>query len=492
MSTAAAGVAAEGLSPLEAKAEAENAAYLSVALAENAIVILMLVEDHLRFQAQLFVSSRAADSIGSPASLTSSTISRTNSIGRGGSEPVDNIPSKRSSLSSDAGAIMERLTAAAAAEPYESVRCAFVSYGSCALDLLEGWKYRSRLWYGVGLPSKATAFGGGGSGWESWNAVLEKDLNGNWIELPLMKKSIAMLQALLLDESGIGGGLGIGGGSGTGMGGMTALYQLLDSDQPFLCMLRMVLAAMREDDNGEDDIFMRHISIKDGISEGLSYQSGNFMPFDSNNRLPARKPRSALLWRDWDHNNIQIGWAAVSMISPGWAAAFASPPAAMALAMIAAGAAGGEVIVTPIKSAPLRRDTSLFERRQTRLHTFSSFQKPPETANKSPPVPKDKAAAKAAALAAARDLERNAKIGSGRGLCAVAMATSAQRRSQSDSERAKRWNISEAMGAAWNECLQSVDSKTVSGRDFSALSYKYVAVLVGGFALARNMQRGEV
>ncbi|CAL9068126.1 unnamed protein product [Musa banksii] len=593
IAAAAAGVAAEGLSPLEAKAEAENAAHLSVALAENAIVILMLVEDHLRFQGQLFVSARAADSIGSPASLTSATISRTNSIGRTGSEPVDNIPSKRSSLSSDAGglpldvlasmadangqisaAIMERLTAAAAAEPYESVRCAFVSYGSCALDLLEGWKYRSRLWYGVGLPSKATAFGGGGSGWESWNAVLEKDSNGNWIELPLMKKSIAMLQALLLDESGIGGGLGIGGGSGTGMGGMTALYQLLDSDQPFLCMLRMVLAAMREDDNGEDDIFMRNISIKDGISEGLIYRSGNLMPFDSSNRLPARKPRSALLWsvlapilnmpiseskrqrvlvascilfsevwnaigrdrkpvrkqyveailppfvailRRWrpllagiheftssDGQNPLIVddralaadalplEAAVSMMSPGWAAAFASPPAAMALAMIAAGAAGGEVVVTPIKNTPLRRDTSLFERRQTRLHTFSSFQKPPETANKSPPVPKDKAAAKAAALAAARDLERNAKIGSGRGLCAVAMATSAQRRSQSDSERAKRWNISEAMGAAWNECLQSVDSKTVSGRDFSALSYKYVAVLVGSFALARNMQRGEM
>lgn len=179
------------------------------------------------------------------------------------------------------------------------------------------------------------------------------------------------------------------------------------------------------------------------------------------------------------------------MISPGWAAAFASPPAAMGLAMVAAGASGGEV-VPPVKNTPLKRDTSLFERKTSRLQTFSSFQKAPDPTNKSVPAPKDKAAAKAAALAAARDLERNAKIGSGRGLCAVAMATSAQRRSASDAERAKRWNVSEAMGAAWNECLQSVDSKTVSGRDFSALSYKYVAILVGSFALARNIQRGEV
>lgn len=175
-------------------------------------------------------------------------------------------------------AVMERLTAAAAAEPYGSVSCAFVSYGSCTMDLAMGWKYRSRLWYGVGIPSNTAAFGGGGSGRESWMAALEKDANGNWIELPLVKKSVAMLQALLLDDSGLGGGLGIGGGSGTGMGGMAALYQLLDSDQPFLCMLRMTLLSMREEDNGEESILMTNVSIDDGKSEG-------------------RKPRSALLWR---------------------------------------------------------------------------------------------------------------------------------------------------------------------------------------------------
>jgi hypothetical protein len=193
-------------------------------------------------------------------------------------------------------AVMERLTSAAAAEPYESVKHAFVSYGSCIADLAESWKYRSRLWYGVGIPSKSDTFGGGGSGWEFWKSVLEKDSNGTWVDLPLVKKSVAVLQALLLDDSGLGGGLGIGGGSGPGMGVMTALYQLLDSDQPFLCMLRMTLVSMREDDNGEGDAFTGNISIKDVISEGLGHQAGSMMPLDSNNRSSTRKPRSALLW----------------------------------------------------------------------------------------------------------------------------------------------------------------------------------------------------
>jgi len=181
------------------------------------------------------------------------------------------------------------------------------------------------------------------------------------------------------------------------------------------------------------------------------------------------------------------------MVSPGWAAAFASPPVAMALAMMAAGASGTETR-TPPRNTLNRRDTSLPERKAAaKLQTFSSFQKPIETTtNKPGSTPKDKAAAKAAALAAARDLERTAKIGSRRGLSAVAMATSGQRRSSGDIERAKRWNTSEAMSAAWMECLQSADSKSVAGRDFSALSYKYVAVLVSCLALARNLQRVEV
>lgn len=42
------------------------------------------------------------------------------------------------------------------------------------------------------------------------------------------------------------------------------------------------------------------------------------------------------------------------------------------------------------------------------------------------------------------------------------------------------------------ECLQPVDTKSVYGKAFNALSYKFIAVLVASFALARNMQRSEV
>ncbi|XP_015584318.2 BEACH domain-containing protein C2 [Ricinus communis] len=580
IAAAAAGVAAEGLSPKEAKAEAENAAHLSVALVENAIVILMLVEDHLRLQSKLSCASRVVDSSPSPLSLVSPLNNRPSSLASAdrdsfealgdrkssdsGGLPLDVLASMADANGQISASVMERLTAAAAAEPYESVYCAFVSYGSIAMDLSEGWKYRSRLWYGVGFPSKTAVFGGGGSGWESWRSALEKDANGNWIELPLVKKSVSMLQALLLDESGLGGGLGIGGGSGTGMGGMALLYQLLDSDQPFLCMLRMVLLSMREEDDGETSMLLRN--KEDRLSEGIASS-------ENNSRMSMRQPRSALLWSvlspvlnmpisDSKRQRVLVAscvlfsevwhavgryrkplrkqyleailppfvavlrrWrpllagihelatadglnplivddralaadalpieAALSMISPAWAAAFASPPAAMALAMIAAGAAGGEAPV-PATTAQLRRDSSLLERKSTRLHTFSSFQKPLEVTNKIPALPKDKAAAKAAALAAARDLERNAKIGSGRGLSAVAMATSAQRRNASDMERVRRWNTTEAMGVAWMECMQPFDTRSVYGKDFNALSYKFVAVLVASFALARNMQRSEV
>ncbi|KAK8587933.1 hypothetical protein V6N13_086892 [Hibiscus sabdariffa] len=582
----AAGVAAEGLSPENAKAETENAAQLSVFLVENAIVILMLVEDHLRLQSKLSCASSKVDgnkslSFSSPPSNHSNSVA---SVGRESSEAVDDSRSGNSGglpldvLASMADAngqisatVMERLSAAAAAEPFDSVSSAFVSYGSCAMDIAEGWKYRSHLWYGVGLPSKATDMGGGGFGWESWNAALQKDANGKWIELPLVKKSVSMLQALLLDDSGLGGGLGIGGGSGTGMGGMAALYQLLDSDQPFLCMLRMVLLSMREEDNGEDNMIMRNVGIEDGMLEGL--YRGNIISLDNSARMAARKPRSALLWSvlspilnmpisDSKRQRVLVAscvlysevwqavgrdrkplrkryleaivppfvavlrrWrpllagihelatadglnplnvddralaadalpleAALAMISPSWAAAFASPPAAMALAMIAAGASGGEI---PAQTATQHKnDSSTLGRSQTtKLQNFPSFHKPLDTPSNSPSLPKDKASAKAAALAAARDLERNAKIGSGRGLSAVAMATSAQRRNTSDMERVKRWNDSEAMAVAWLECLQSVDTKSVYGKDFNALSYKFIAVLVASFALARNIQRSEI
>ncbi|CAO2834959.1 unnamed protein product [Amaranthus hypochondriacus] len=585
IAAAAAGVAAECSSPINARAEAENAAQLSVALVENAIVILMLVEDHLRLQSKLFCA-RTANCKASSFSSASRSISSESSSGEPkdvlsdrkawsgntGGLPLDLLTSMADENGQVSAAVMERLTAAAAAEPYESVSCAFVSFGSCAKDLAEGWKYRSRLWYGVGLPPKAAVFGGGGSGWESWNSVLEKDENGCWIELPLIKKSVTMLQALLLDESGLGGGLGIGGGSGTGMGGMAALYQLLDSDQPFLCMLRMVLVSMREEDNGDENMLMRNLTFEDASLDGSHRNTGNTV-MDNINRVSTRKPKSALLWsvlspvlnmpiseskrqrvlvascvlyaEMWhavgkDRNPLRKQYleaivppfvailrrwrpllagihelasadglnplvvddralaadslpieGALAMVSPAWAAAFASPPAAMALAMIAAGASGGDA-PTRASTTQLKRDASLLERKAVKLQTFSSFQRPSNIPNRSSAFPKDKAAAKAAALAAARDLERDAKIGSGRGLSAVAMATSGQRRNASDMERVRRWTHSEAMGTAWMECLQPVDTKSVYSKDFNAFSYKFIAVLVASLALARNIQRSEI
>nr|GFC89066.1 hypothetical protein [Tanacetum cinerariifolium] len=146
---------------------------------------------------------------------------------------------------------------------------------------------------------------------------------------------------------------------------------------------------------------------------------------------------------------------ALAMISPGWAAAFASPPAALALAMIAAGAGGGEASA-PATTAHLKRDSTSLDKK-SKVHSFSSFREPIETVSK-PSTVKDKASTKAAALAAARDVERTAKIGSGRGLSAVAMATAAQRRNRSDTDRVKRWNVSEAMASAWIECLPSADN----------------------------------
>ena len=97
IAAAAAGVAAEGLSPQASKAEAENAAQLSVALAENAIVVLMLVEDHLRLQWKLFSASYSSDSSASPIS--------SDILGRAIGEASDIPISKKLQLSSDAGGL---------------------------------------------------------------------------------------------------------------------------------------------------------------------------------------------------------------------------------------------------------------------------------------------------------------------------------------------------------------------------------------------------
>ena len=53
-------------------------------------------------------------------------------------------------------------------------------------------------------------------------------------------------------------------------------------------------------------------------------------------------------------------------------------------------------------------------------------------------------------------------------------------------ECVRRWNVSDAMGTAWMECLQSADTRSAYGKDFNNLSYRFTAV-VASFALARNM-----
>jgi hypothetical protein len=203
-------------------------------------------------------------------------------------------------------AAMERLTASAAAEPYESVRCAFACYGSCGLELAEGWKRRSRLWYGVGLPQEGSLLGGGGSSFEAWASVVERDADGQWIDLPLVRKSIAMLQALLLDEYGPGAGgggiVGFGGGAGAGSGG-AQLQQLLDSDQPFFAMLRIVLLALREEDKGEPTMGATTLNKSSSLVSSSALlgrprsPSGQWMlGSDIAHDMATRRAKSSLLW----------------------------------------------------------------------------------------------------------------------------------------------------------------------------------------------------
>jgi len=104
IAAAAAGVAVEGLVPKETKVHAEKAANVSVILAENAIVLLMLVEDHLRSRSQQFFMTCLVDSAASPASMASSAVSRSNSLSRIGSEHLE-AGGSRQSLSSDAGGL---------------------------------------------------------------------------------------------------------------------------------------------------------------------------------------------------------------------------------------------------------------------------------------------------------------------------------------------------------------------------------------------------
>ena len=102
IAAAAAGVAAEGLSPEDAKAGADNSAQLSVALVENAIVILMLVEDHLRLQSKQSSSARVLDTSPSPLSGLYPHSNKATSLPTiGESEEVEN----RRSVHSDSGGL---------------------------------------------------------------------------------------------------------------------------------------------------------------------------------------------------------------------------------------------------------------------------------------------------------------------------------------------------------------------------------------------------
>ncbi|GMH10207.1 hypothetical protein Nepgr_012048 [Nepenthes gracilis] len=152
----AAGVATECSSPRNTKAGAENATQLSVVLVENAIVILMLVEDHLRLQSKLYSVSRLVNRTISPLACVPPASNQLNSLTMAGGEskvasanckslpddarglPIDVLASMANENGQTSATVMELLTAASATEPYESVSCAFVLYGSSAIDLAEG------------------------------------------------------------------------------------------------------------------------------------------------------------------------------------------------------------------------------------------------------------------------------------------------------------------------------------------------------------------
>lgn len=104
IAAAAAGVAAEGLSPNKAKLEAQNAAQLSVALVENAIVMLMLVEDHLRLQSKISRASCKTQGAVSPLSLVSPLTNYSN-LSTSVDKELSDTKGDRKSLCSDSSGL---------------------------------------------------------------------------------------------------------------------------------------------------------------------------------------------------------------------------------------------------------------------------------------------------------------------------------------------------------------------------------------------------
>lgn len=92
------------MSPKDAKAEAENAAQLSVALVENSIVILMLVEDHFRLQSKLYCALHSVDGSVSPLSIVSPLSSYSKSFKSTGEEYAEAV-GNRKSLSGSSGGV---------------------------------------------------------------------------------------------------------------------------------------------------------------------------------------------------------------------------------------------------------------------------------------------------------------------------------------------------------------------------------------------------
>ncbi|GAB2233115.1 hypothetical protein Droror1_Dr00002330, partial [Drosera rotundifolia] len=84
----AAGVAAECSSSQNARAEAENAVQFFVALVENAIVILMFVEDHLRLQRKRSVSHPVSGTL-FPLTYVAPVSNSTNSLTMPGGGPKE-------------------------------------------------------------------------------------------------------------------------------------------------------------------------------------------------------------------------------------------------------------------------------------------------------------------------------------------------------------------------------------------------------------------
>ncbi|CAI5494352.1 unnamed protein product [Closterium sp. Naga37s-1] len=103
--------------------------------------------------------------------------------------------------------MLERITASTSAEPFEGVRCALPTYGSISQELPLSWGHRSKLWYGVAVPPEGKGGPGWGGGWAAWAAAVEIDpVTGRWQDLPLVVKAVGMLRSMLLDEGEVGQG----------------------------------------------------------------------------------------------------------------------------------------------------------------------------------------------------------------------------------------------------------------------------------------------